>query len=33
MSIFGVALFSVSPLRTAIVCIVPRVLMGWADGS
>ena len=29
MSTFGVALFSVSPLRTAIVCIVPRVLMGW----
>lgn len=29
MSAFGVALFSVSPLRTAIVCIVPRVLMGW----
>ena len=26
MSTFGVALFSVSPLRTA---IVPRVLMGW----
>lgn len=29
MSTFGVALFSVSPLRTAIVCIVPRVFMGW----
>ena len=29
MSTFGVALFSDSPLRTAIVCIVPRVLMGW----
>lgn len=29
MSTFGVALFSVSPLCTAIVCIVPRVLMGW----
>ena len=29
MSTFGVALFSVSPLSTAIVCIVPRVLMGW----
>ena len=29
MSTFGVALFSASPLRTAIVCIVPRVLMGW----
>lgn len=29
MSTFGVALFSVSPLHTAIVCIVPRVLMGW----
>lgn len=29
MSTFGVALFSVNPLRTAIVCIVPRVLMGW----
>ena len=29
MSTFGVALFSVSPLRTAIVCIVPRILMGW----
>lgn len=29
MSTFGVALFSVSPLRTAIVCIVPRGLMGW----
>ena len=29
MSTFGVALFSVSPPRTAIVCIVPRVLMGW----
>ena len=29
MSTFGVALFSVCPLRTAIVCIVPRVLMGW----
>ena len=29
MSTFGVALFSVSPLRTAIVCIVPRVRMGW----
>ena len=29
MSTFGVALFSVSPLRTAIVCIVARVLMGW----
>lgn len=29
MSTFGVALFSVSPLRTAIVCIVSRVLMGW----
>ena len=28
-TMFGVALFSVSPLRTAIVCIVPRVLMGW----
>lgn len=29
MSTFGVALFSVSPLSTAIVCIVPRVLVGW----
>lgn len=29
MSTFGVALFSVSPLCTAIICIVPRVLMGW----
>ena len=29
ISTFGVALFSVSPLRTAIVYIVPRVLMGW----
>ena len=29
MSAFGTALLAVSPLRTAIVCIVPRVLMGW----
>ena len=29
MSTFGVALFSVSPLRTAIVCLAPRDLMGW----
>lgn len=33
MSTFGVALFSVSPLRTAIVCIVPRVFMGWLTAA
>lgn len=32
MSAFGVALMAIDPLRTIIVCIVPRVLCGWLSG-
>ena len=32
MSAFGVALFSISPLKTAVMCIVPRTLMGLICG-
>jgi len=32
MSAFGTMLFGVSPLRTFLVCMIPRVLMGWLCG-
>lgn len=32
MSAFGVALLAINPVFTAIVCLVPRVLMGWLTG-
>ena len=31
-SAFGVALFSINPVYTFIVCFIPRVLMGWLAG-
>lgn len=32
MSAFGVICFSISPLKTAVLCIVPRLLMGILTG-
>lgn len=32
MSAFGAALLGINPLGTLIVCLVPRVLMGWLTG-
>jgi len=32
MSVFGAALLAINPFFTFIVCIVPRVLMGWLAG-
>ena len=32
LSVFGTALFSINPVFTFIVCIVPRVLAGWIPG-
>ncbi len=32
MSPFGAALLAINPLATFIVCMVPRVLMGWLTG-
>ena len=29
---FGTALFSLSPLLTACLCFIPRILMGWISG-
>lgn len=31
-SVFGAALLSISPLGAFIVCLVPRILMGWLCG-
>lgn len=32
LSAFGAALFSISPLCTILLCLVPRILMGWFSG-
>lgn len=32
MSAFGAALLEINPILTMILCIVPRVLMGWLSG-
>ena len=32
MGAFGTMLFSINPLGTAVVCIVPRLLEGWITG-
>ncbi len=32
MSPFGAALLGINPLGTLIVCLIPRVLMGWLTG-
>lgn len=32
MSAFGAVLLGINPILTAIVCIVPRTLMGWLTG-
>lgn len=32
MSAFGVELMSINPIFTFIVCMVPRILMGWCCG-
>jgi uncharacterized membrane protein len=32
MSVFGTTLFGISPIFTIILCLVPRVLMGWLVG-
>lgn len=32
MSVFGAGLLAVNPLYTFIVCMIPRILMGWLAG-
>lgn len=32
MGAFGTMLFSINPLGTAVVCIIPRILEGWLTG-
>jgi uncharacterized membrane protein len=32
MSPFGSALFGINPVYTFIICMVPRILMGWLSG-
>jgi uncharacterized membrane protein len=32
ISLFGTTLFGISPILTIILCLVPRVLMGWLVG-
>jgi uncharacterized membrane protein len=32
MSVFGAALLSINPFYTFIVCMIPRILMGWLTG-
>jgi len=32
MSVFGAALLAINPLLTFIVCMIPRILMGWLAG-
>lgn len=32
MSLFGAALLSINPFYTFIVCMIPRILMGWLTG-
>ena len=32
MSPFGTALFSINPVATFVVCVIPRILEGWLSG-
>ena len=32
MSVFGAALLSINPFYTFILCMIPRILMGWLTG-
>lgn len=32
MDAFGTALCSISPLKTALMCLIPRLLAGWVPG-
>lgn len=32
LSAFGAALLSINPVGTFIVCVIPRILMGWLSG-
>ncbi len=32
MSAFGAALLGINPVATLVVCLVPRILMGWLSG-